>query len=371
MSNTTLSVIIPTKNRHELLLQLILALDGKLPHRIQYVIHDNSDHALELPTLTQPERWRYAHDPNKLSFGQNFSKALAMAQGDFVCMMGDDDWALHGHLLQAMDRCESEQADIVVTPNMDLLFHPGTSTRWSGQYQQLSLVRLKSLGRMLIALMYWISRLSTGIKLFWLLQPDLWTAPRVYFGLVRRQSLLDSLPAMQAGQNIFLSPDSFMMGAVSRMGRRLYLTKPMVLVGTSARSGSQLSNVRRHVGSIRHHPNLAETDLQRLPANTPDYFFPEVFWACAYLAGRGQTRFGDMHLQTLRCFVWLKYRIWMSEADAAPWYRPLSVVLGAGLGAACFVANRLLVTALILARYVFSDTQVVNHDDLVREQNLS
>ena len=365
MAASTLSIIIPTKNRHELISALVSAIDGKIPDRITYIIHDNSDAPIALPLLKQSSRFIYAHDASKLSFGQNFSKALALSSSDYVCMMGDDDWALHSQLLEGMDRCDAELADALICPNVDLLFHPGTSTRFSGQYRSLSFVQLNAIGRALIQMIFRFSRATSGMKLFWLQQPDLWACPRAYFGLVRRRALLDCLPESANQQNIFLSPDSFMMGAMSRITKLTYQTRAIVVPGTSAKSGSQLSNVRQHVGPVFQNPNLSPADVARLPSNTPDYFFPEVFWACSCLSGLGSSRFSDVHLQTLKCFVALKYRVWMRETQKTPWYRPFTLLAGLCLGTGSFVANRILVCFLIFARYFCSKTQTIELSQLV------
>ncbi|QYS91381.1 glycosyltransferase [Flavobacterium covae] len=94
MKNPLLSILVATKNRQMYCLsavESILAIEDK---RIEVVVQDNSDDQLLSEILSvykNDSRLVYNYTPGVLSFVDNFSAAIELAQGEYLCAIGDDD----------------------------------------------------------------------------------------------------------------------------------------------------------------------------------------------------------------------------------------------------------------------------------------
>ena len=94
MNKLVLSIVIPTKNRQKYCIgavKQILSLNLK---NIEICIQDNSDTA-ELKEIFTKKEYKdivvYNYLPGILSFVDNFSHAVALCKGKYICMIGDDD----------------------------------------------------------------------------------------------------------------------------------------------------------------------------------------------------------------------------------------------------------------------------------------
>lgn len=90
-----LTVIIPTKNRQDTAVtaaQLAAAVGP--PDVVEVIVHDCSDDSSLRDRLAGHglrERVRYVHADEPLSMTENWNRALALANGEYVIVIGDDD----------------------------------------------------------------------------------------------------------------------------------------------------------------------------------------------------------------------------------------------------------------------------------------
>lgn len=113
-----ISVLLPTRNRLELLRQAVESVRDQDDEDWEVVISDNhseQDIAGYIRSLGD-ERVRYLRTPRSLPVTENWNNALAAAEGDYVIMLGDDDALLKGYFT-AMRRLISTFS----TP--DLIYH--------------------------------------------------------------------------------------------------------------------------------------------------------------------------------------------------------------------------------------------------------
>ncbi|WP_374537084.1 glycosyltransferase family 2 protein [Chitinimonas taiwanensis] len=355
-----LSIIIPTKNRGALIEQLIKHIDGTVPDCVEYVIHDNSITPVALE-IQQISRIRYFHDSQSLSVGGNFSKALSKASGHFVAFMGDDDEANHQELVCVLSKPSMLDYDTVVSPVYDLIFHEGSGTRWTGKFSRMTKIQPNAVGRAILWCIHHFSKLTCKFSYFWLLSPDLWAVPRGYFGIFKRD-LLSPVKSNQMVREIYLSPDAYLIGRLSVARHTLYVSEQLFTPGTSSMSTSNLSNARQHIGTISSQRHFDGADIKALPDGIPDSFLPEVIWTASYLSAIGKKSIKPLHLATIEWFIRMKYGIKMYLSSDGEYRKPCSTVwaVGALLGVLSFVVNRVIVVALIAARYKFSTRQNCN-----------
>ncbi len=94
-----ISVLLPTRNRLELLRHAVASVREQPDGDWEIVISDNrseQDVAGYVESL-QDERIRYLRTPEAISVTENWNNALAAAAGEYVIMLGDDDALLPGY----------------------------------------------------------------------------------------------------------------------------------------------------------------------------------------------------------------------------------------------------------------------------------
>ena len=89
MTMYLLSIIIPTSGRHQTLLKVLDDIDIKIGHRkdIEIIVEDNG-----IDTISLDQKIRYFHNPTKISITENFDRAVKRAKGNYVLILGDDDF---------------------------------------------------------------------------------------------------------------------------------------------------------------------------------------------------------------------------------------------------------------------------------------
>lgn len=104
MSNQPiLSIVIPTKNRQRFCLSAIKSILEMSDKRIQVVIQDNSDDdslKQNLPIGYPENRLKYRYYKGAISFVNNFNRAIEAADGEYICIIGDDD-GINPEIIQA------------------------------------------------------------------------------------------------------------------------------------------------------------------------------------------------------------------------------------------------------------------------------
>ncbi|MGH2364239.1 MAG: glycosyltransferase family 2 protein, partial [Chloroflexota bacterium] len=135
-----LSIVIPAYNRPEMLDQCLRSVQTISPE-IDYevvVVDDASPVSLE-PVLEehtrQNPRLRWLRNPTSLGIPRNFNRCLAEAQGDYVCMMGDDDLFLPGNFEKKLALLRARPGLAFVFSRWYMLNEPGAelvNRAWPG-----------------------------------------------------------------------------------------------------------------------------------------------------------------------------------------------------------------------------------------------
>ncbi|MGH7745853.1 MAG: glycosyltransferase family 2 protein, partial [Candidatus Dormibacteria bacterium] len=92
-SQPLLSIVIPTHNRAKYAVHAIPSILNNLQGRIELIVHDTSD-SNDLEFFVSgilDKRLIYRHTDQKLSMTENHNRAMELARGEYVCLIGDDD----------------------------------------------------------------------------------------------------------------------------------------------------------------------------------------------------------------------------------------------------------------------------------------
>ncbi|MEG0701045.1 MAG: glycosyltransferase, partial [Muribaculaceae bacterium] len=91
-----LSIAIPTKNRQQYCIAAVEQILSLNLIQTEIIIQDNSDDT-SLSTKLKERKLKnvvYNYNNEILSFVDNFSKAIELCHGEYICMIGDDDGVL-------------------------------------------------------------------------------------------------------------------------------------------------------------------------------------------------------------------------------------------------------------------------------------
>lgn len=106
------SILLPTRNGGDFLENCILSILEQDYHDFELVISDNAntDSTQEIISrFSEDRRVKVIRQPKVISVSENWTAALHASKGDYVLMMGDDDYLLPGALL-TLDETLSKHA---------------------------------------------------------------------------------------------------------------------------------------------------------------------------------------------------------------------------------------------------------------------
>lgn len=277
--NSTISFVIPTRNRSEFIQPLInrcLEINGA-----KIIITDNSDeNTLEnLVNSYNSERIIYKFYQDKLSVIENFANALQYVDTTFVCYLGDDDMIGPG-IEECLNIMLENEIDIL---NVDYVNKPlqyfwpnNPSKRWGdlggklffsnydGYFKKNNLRKAKKIAK---------SNFGLGPLLL----------PRLYLGIVRTNLIYKIL---NKKKRIFggYSPDIFSSYALSIECSNPYIIDyPIIIPGACSKSTSSARANRSDVGDLLDNDHLGRFKNVQWDKRIPEFYSPYNVWAATYL----------------------------------------------------------------------------------------
>lgn len=285
-----ISIVVPTRGRHEYLAHLVRSILAMNSPRIELVVHDNSvDSAAFVRDFGEvvDTRLRYFHDGTPMSITENFSRAVALARGRYICMIGDDD-GVTDSIVDVAAWLEREGIDAAAVDVATYLW-PGVESALDGA-QLNGVLRLpdyshdteivdssEALDRVLV---------SGGIRI-----GDL---PSVYQGIVAR-SAMERLRDL-AG-SFFPGPSPDMANAVGLsavVDRFARVAFPVVISGSCPVSGAAQGARREHHGEIAERTFLPAGTAEDWPVQVPFYFSGPTLWAATLIHALTATNRADL-----------------------------------------------------------------------------
>jgi len=287
------SIVIPTHNRSRYAMHAIANVLSIPSDEIQLVVHDSSDDdALEQWVVAREEdhRLTYRHVHDLLSMTDNHNAGVALAVGDYVCLIGDDD-GVTPEIIEAARWAKAHNVD-ALTPRLAAVYcWPDFRTRLLGDRHAARLYIGKFSGVMRVADVR--KALKDCLRQACQEPGDL---PKIYHGIVRRTCLEAVRKA--AGAYFFgVSPD--VSGAVAlapRILRHVIVDYPLTIPGASGGSNTGRSAMQTHKGSLSDDPHMRRFAQVVWPDLVPRFFSVETVWAQAGLEALRLTQ-QDVHIK--------------------------------------------------------------------------
>lgn len=279
-----LSVVVPTHNRADYAIACIEAVldfdvsdlqlvmtDTSTDRRLYAMLHDGSCRFLNDPRFV----YRKIDEPSNLT--RNHIDALALAKGDYVCVIGDDD-CITGAAIDAA-RWALAQGVPVVSQTVTATY------AWPDFRSQLA--RGGHASRLYVPRRIGAARwrdgatdLAAALARAFQATDDM---PRCYHGIVRRD-LLESVRARTGAYFHGSSPD--MSGAVALaclVDRYGEVDLPLTIPGVSGGSNSGRSAMNTHKGELSAETQTSGFEDDGWTPGVPRFFAVETVWAHAGL----------------------------------------------------------------------------------------
>jgi hypothetical protein len=115
MSTPLLSIVVPTRERADVLVDTLAALLELKMQDVEFIICDNAstDSTPQVVAGFSDSRIKYSRSDARISMPENFERGLRLATGKYIMTMGDDDFVIEENLELALFRAERDNCDLV------------------------------------------------------------------------------------------------------------------------------------------------------------------------------------------------------------------------------------------------------------------
>lgn len=287
-----LSIIIPTRNRENYAYAAAIQILESTNDDVQVVLQDNSDSALLIDKFKDSgylHRIKYNHSSGILSFVDNFSKGVEEADGEYLCMIGDDD-GINPEIVDFVYWAKSKNIE-AISPEIRLNYiWPNTGISY---YK-------KDTGNLMIVKFdlkynYYDTRkeieklLSSGGQNY--LQYNL---VKIYHGIVTKAAM-EKVKTITGRYFGGLSPDIYSSVALSLViDKVLKIDYPLTIPGVCRKSGSGHSSTGRHHGKLEDAPQLVGHVNYKWSSLVPRFYSVETLWADSALASLKEMKREDL-----------------------------------------------------------------------------
>ena len=272
----TLSVVIPTRNRHDYVVHAVRSVLAIRSPELEVVVHDNSDSdRLSAWIAARPgdARLVHRHTSAPLSMTENFDAAVASSSGRYVAIIGDDDGVspeiVEAAVWAGQNRVDTLTPSSVVNYNWPDL---GATAR--------TIVRPAALAiRSFSGVITYPAPLEELQKCLRSAGQQFFLLPRTYYGIVRRE--MYSRVREETGTCFpGVSPDMASAVALARYARRCcHVDYPLFVPGSAGRSNAGYSVDNKHIGRLGDQPHLPPDVEAHWSDIVPRYYSVETIWA--------------------------------------------------------------------------------------------
>lgn len=270
-----LSLVIPTRNRHEYLNDIIQAFLSLNDKRISLVIHDNSDNEINFKSTLETNNIKYIYTNEKLSMHENFSRALSYADSKYVCMSGDDDFLSH-YISNILDFLDEHNVDALISYKVARYWWKdvrhktfrnflANQLRVPWHKKALSVSKISSQDAMNECLR------SGGTEISML--------PKLYHGIVS-SDLIRSIEFKYG--NLFTGPTPDMAAAalIALCTKNTHIAnQPFFISGTAGGSAGGKGVQKQHSWSLKEVPWFEKKYIEAWNKNTPEIACGPTLWA--------------------------------------------------------------------------------------------
>jgi len=289
-----LSILVPTRNRAEYALSAAKQILSIASDCIQVVISDNSnDKRLEkmLTPYFGDKRLKYNYSPDTLSFVANFGIAVALAEGEYICVIGDDD-GVNPEIVE-ITKWASNNNVKAIKPEVQAVYF------WPDAISQSSKISLNNGCLIVSEISARVRVVDTSVELCKLLKNgcrgylslDL---VKLYHGLVKKECM-NEIQKLTGGYFGGLSPDIYSAVALSILIPRIVcIDYPITIPGICSNSGSADAATGRHTGELESAPHLIGHRDYVWAKQVPPFYCVETIWAESAISAFRDMRATDL-----------------------------------------------------------------------------
>ena len=305
-----LSIIIPTRNRLTYAVAAAMQILENTSQNVQVVLQDNSDERVlmkEFEATEHLDRIKYNYSPILLSFVDNFSKAVEIADGKYLCMIGDDD-GINPEIEKFVEWADENDIS-AITPEIKLNYiWPNTGiSYYKKDTGNLTIVDFNSSFKFYDPKKELLKLLNSGGQNY--LNYNL---VKIYHGIVKK-SLMDDVKKVTGRYFGGLSPDIYSSVALSLVADKvLKIDYPLTIPGVCSKSGAGHSSTGRHHGNLEDAPQLKGHTNYTWSSLVPRFYSVETLWADSSVAGFYEMKKFDLlkkfNVTRLSAYCYLNYR---------------------------------------------------------------
>lgn len=278
MIKPLISVVIPTKNRQKYCIEAVKqVLSFNIPE-IEVCVQDNSDdNSLELE-IRGLRQLVYHYHPGELSFVDNFSEAVSLASGKFLCMIGDDDGVLP-NIFEVAKYMEANKLDALI-PGLNSVYFWPSENPINETYRNGYLMNMPArINKRVINPLEGVKKLNKNGALNY----TNYDLPRLYHGIVRKE-VLEEINRVSGSYFKGLTPDIYMATALSFVCKKVVRVDfPITVSGICPTSGSMDSATGKHTGILKDAPHFRGHVDYIWDKRIPEFYSVETIWAETYL----------------------------------------------------------------------------------------
>ncbi|QBH97938.1 glycosyltransferase [Limnobaculum zhutongyuii] len=272
-----LSIVIATHNRQNYAIEAIRSILDINNNKIQLVVHDTSDSFLlkDLVSNIVDIRFKYHHCTEVLSMTENYNRAVALADGKYITLIGDDDTILN-ELIDAVEYANANDISVITPKVFAEYYWPDYNTKLSGNYHagKLRITPFANNKKIVMS----DKALTQAFDACFQGTYDL---PKLYHGVAKKE-LLDIIKSNTGDYFHGVSPDiSIAISLAYYSDNYLVVEYPLTLPGSSGNSNSGRSAMRTHVGRLEDDPHMKRFKSYIWNNTLPRFFSVETVWAQA------------------------------------------------------------------------------------------
>lgn len=305
-----LSVIIPTRNREIYAYTSIMHVLQTTDDDVQVVVQDNSDTNSLIDKFENSEfkdRIKYSHSKGILSFVDNFSRGVEEADGEYLCIIGDDD-GINPEIVKVVRWAKDNNIE-AITPEIRLNYiWPNTGiSYYKNDNGNLMIVNFNLEAKFYETKKELQKLLDSGGQNY--LKYNL---VKIYHGIVNKTAM-DRVKQISGRYFGGLSPDIYSSVALSLViDKVLKVDYPLTIPGVCRKSGAGHSSTGRHHGKLEDAPQLVGHTNYQWSSLVPRFYSVETLWADSALAGFVEMKRDDLvkkfNVPTLSAYCFYNYK---------------------------------------------------------------
>ena len=270
-----LSIIIPTRNRYiyaEKVVETILSFNME---GCEIVIQDNSDNDI-LKTKFKDEieqnRVVYNYIDGCISFCDNFDLAIRHSNGEYLCIIGDDDM-VSSEIIDAVQWAKRNNIE-AITSSLKAVYYWPSQEKNSKTTGKLIMPKYSGKVKSHLVEKDFKTLLKNGGQNYVNLK-----IPKIYHGIVRKD-VFDKVHSLTGRYFGGLSPDIYAATALSCYVEMLvHVDYPLTLSGICDKSGSADSASGKHTGELSDAPHFRGHSNYIWSEKVPKFYSVETIWA--------------------------------------------------------------------------------------------